>query len=413
MMKFLRFFLLTMVAMLAGTAMAEDIIWQEDFSTYEANAVPAGGDFSYVCVDGGSATKIYNEKLAGGTAPELLIGKKTGSFTVTIPLNGKTGTFTLSYMANYDRITVMPAQKTVTLGEKVQSGNNYTYSLTVEEGTESVILTFANENASNVRFDDAKLYQGTAKKNAGLTWGTASRTVKLEDENKQLPTLQNDNNLPVSFESNNTAVATVSDEGVIAVLAVGKATITATFEGNDEFEAQSVSVEINVTSDAPVEATKITIAEALEIINGLENGKTTTEVYEIEGYVISLDEEFNSEFGNYTFNMGSTADAEPANQIKVFRAKNADNAKFETDVLNVSDKVSVSGKLQKYVKDEVVTPEVTSARILKINEISTSGIETMKAQNRFEGAIYNLAGQRVKVAGKGLYIQNGKKFFVK
>jgi hypothetical protein len=34
-------------------------------------------------------------------------------------------------------------------------------------------------------------------------------------------------------------------------------------------------------------------------------------------------------------------------------------------------------------------------------------------QNRFSGAIYNLKGQRVQTMSRGLYIKDGKKFFVK
>lgn len=145
-----------------GNAMAEDVIWSEDFSSYAKDDVPAG------CVDGASATKIYNESLAGGTAPELLIGKKSdevagGSYTVTINLNGKSGEMFLQYKANYDRIQVTTTTAGVTIGEKEVSGKSYTYPLTVASGTSSMTLVFTNVYASNVRFDDAKVYQGTAK----------------------------------------------------------------------------------------------------------------------------------------------------------------------------------------------------------------------------------------------------------
>lgn len=47
------------------------------------------------------------------------------------------------------------------------------------------------------------------------------------------------------------------------------------------------------------------------------------------------------------------------------------------------------------------------------NKISVAtGIQNMKVQ-KTEGAIYNLAGQRVEKATKGIYIQDGKKFIVK
>ena len=78
MRKILRMFLVCFMTMFCGTVMAEDIIWQEDFSSYAANDKPSGGDYSYVCTDGGTTTKIYKEKLAGGTEPELLVSKGGG-----------------------------------------------------------------------------------------------------------------------------------------------------------------------------------------------------------------------------------------------------------------------------------------------------------------------------------------------
>lgn len=99
-------------------------------------------------------------------------------------------------------------------------------------------------------------------------------------------------------------------------------------------------------------------------------------------------------------------------ELTVFRAKNADNQKFVSDVLKVNDKVLVQGYLQKYVKDGNMTPELVSGIILTINDQST-GITTINATERFDGAIYNLRGQRITTPAKGLYIRNGKKFFMK
>ena len=43
----------------------------------------------------------------------------------------------------------------------------------------------------------------------------------------------------------------------------------------------------------------------------------------------------------------------------------------------------------------------------------TVGITTLKAEKSCDSAIYNLQGQRVEKAAKGIYIQNGKKYLVK
>lgn len=51
--------------------------------------------------------------------------------------------------------------------------------------------------------------------------------------------------------------------------------------------------------------------------------------------------------------------------------------------------------------------------LVSFDKNGSTNITNMKAQNRFKGAIYNLNGQRITTPAKGLYIRDGKKFFVK
>ena len=145
----------------------EYIIWQEDFSSYEADAVPVGGTYKYVCVDGAGPTKIYAEALAGGSAPELLINKydsKThpdpGSFSVTVPMNGKSGEMTLSFKRNNKSIAVTAIG--ATLGEMVRTGNTDEYPVMVAAGIKEVTFTFTAGSA-NVRLDDISLRQASGE----------------------------------------------------------------------------------------------------------------------------------------------------------------------------------------------------------------------------------------------------------
>ena len=548
--------MVALMAMMGMSAMAEDIIWQEDFTGFAADSVPTGGIYNYVCTNGSSTskTKIYDAQLAGGEAPELLIAKNGGSFMVSISLNGKSGNMTLVYKSNKSIMVEEITHKDPMVSEAIAIGNDYEREVIVPEGTNEIQLLFTNNNSSNARVDNFKLYQGTAKKPAGLSWGKASTTLTMGQEVTLV--LSNQNNLPVTYSSSVDSVATISPEGVITLVAAGKTVLSAAFAGNDEYEAQTVSIEVTVkegssgetnpdpqpgettgkgTLESPytvadilavvsaMEAGKvseqdyyikgtissikytfsaqygtatfnisddgskekeftcygvltlenkawvegniqievgdeviicgkvvnyngttpetsnknaytysingktkneggttpipaielITIERALEIINDLEDGGKTTTQYGIEGYVTSLVEEFNPQYGNYTFIMSSGATTRAAlGELTVFRAKNADNQKFVSDVLKVNDKVLVQGYLQKYVKDGNMTPELVSGIILTINDQST-GITTINATERFDGAIYNLRGQRITTPAKGLYIRNGKKFFMK
>ncbi len=158
------------------------------------------------------------------------------------------------------------------------------------------------------------------------------------------------------------------------------------------------------------EVKEVTVAKALEIINALESGKTTSEEYVITGIVTTIDE-ISTNYGNATFDIADNAG--DAAILKVFRAKDAEGQKItDENIVKVGDTVKVQGKLQKYVKNDVVTPEVASGcKILTVNGKST-GITSIKSDDA-DAPLFNLAGQRVDASYKGVVIKNGKKMLQK
>ena len=367
---------MSMFVLFAGQAMAEDIIWQEDFSgfTESIKVDPNGLNPNYTFTgttfkDDGSykgGTAFYDEALAGGTAPELLVAKGGGSFVAKVALNGKSGDMMLAFKSNRNlTVTVEGA----TLGEKENTGNDYLYPVTVAAGTSEITITFTNSLSQNGRMDNIKLYQGTAKKPAGLSWGKGSTTLTIGQE--VTLTLSNENNLPVTYTSSDETVATISSEGIITLIAAGKTTITAEFAGNDEYEAQSVSIEVTVKEEGgdtpdPGTVTDVTVAEALAVIDGLEDGKKTTNEYKVTGYVVEV-VEISTEHGNATFTMADAQGGSPV--LTYFRGKgfNGENI-TNAELVKVGDKVEVQGLLQKYSKDGVITPEVAQGgKIISIN----------------------------------------------
>ena len=399
--------LLSLMALFAVvvTASAKDVLWSEDFSSYAANDVPAGGTYNYVCVDGKSVTKIYNEKLASGESPELLISKNGGSFSVTIPMNGKSGEMTLRFKANKNTLAV--TSDDATIGEKSNSGNDYSIPVTVTAGKESVTIIFSNSTSSNIRFDNAELFIGDSKKAPGLSWGTASREVTIDSEDNLFPTLTNENNLPVTYSSDNTEVATIDAEGNITLVAAGTANITAEFAGNDEFEAGSVSYKLTVKAavDPTVDITNTPetaydVAKAIELIaagQGLE-----TKVY-VKGNITKIDE-VSTKFGNATFYIGDGAE-KTDNDLMIYRSYTLDNQKFtDENQIKVGDEVIMYGLLV----DFNGTKEMKTCYIYSLNGVTT-GISNIKAETINDGAVYNLAGQRMNKLSKGINIVNGKK----
>ena len=405
MIKTLRYSLLSLLVLVCGSVFAQkETLWAENFNSYAANDVPAGGDYGYACKDGESSTKVFIEAIAGGEAPELLISKKGGSFSVTIPMKGKSGEMTLNFKANR---TLSVTSDDATIGDKTNTGNDYTIPVTVAEGTASVTLKFDNTSSKNIRFDNAELFIGESKKAPGLSWGVASRDVTIGSEENNFPTLSNENNLAVTYSSDNTEVATIDAEGNITLVAAGTANITAEFAGNDEFEAGSVSYKLIVKA-APEPSVDITntpetaytVAKANDLITagqGLE-----TKVYVI-GTITKI-KEVSTSYGNATYWIGDGTEYS-ANDLEIYRGYYLEGENFTAeDQIKVGDKVIVYGMLVDYKG----TKEMTGSSIYSLNGVTT-GISNIKAETINDGAVYNVAGQRVNKLSKGINIVNGKK----
>ena len=397
---FLVSLLMTMGAMAQTT-----VLWSEDFSSYSANDVPTGGTYNYACV--GSGTKIYEETTAGGEAPEILVAKSSGSFSATIPMNGVSGEVNLQYKANRS-LTI--SAESATVGEISNTGNDYSCTLTVASGTTSVTITFGNSTSKNVRLDNIKFFTGTAKKAAGLSWGTASREVTIGSDSNSFPTLSNDNNLSVTYTSSDPSVATIASDGTVTLVAAGKTNITASFAGNDEYEAGEVTYALTVKEASTVDIsntpeTAYSVAKAIELITANEG--LDTKVY-VKGKIASITE-VSTKYGNATYTISD--DGETTTTITVYRGYYIGSEKFTAeDQIKVGDEVIVYGKLVLYNS----TNEINSGSSIYSINGSTTGISKVTADSADADApVYNLAGQRVGKNAKGVLIKNGKKYVVK
>ena len=126
---------------------------------------------------------------------------------------------------------------------------------------------------------------------------------------------------------------------------------------------------------------EINVAKALEIINGLADGATTSEQYKVTGYIVGTpDFQRNTEnvlYGNVNFDIADAQNGSPL--LTVFRAKDFENANFTeetTSRIKDGDKVVVQGQLQKYVSGENVTPEIKNGWLISVESGSTPVEET-------------------------------------
>ena len=407
--KILRFSMMAVLALVANIGFAQTtILWQEDFSSYKANDVPNGGTYNYACE--GSGTKVYKENLAGGDVPELLV-KKKGSFSATVALNGVSGQLTLTYKAKNNTKTTV---ENATAGDLVKTGNDVSLPITVAAGTASITIKFDNTSTGkgqNGRLDNIKLFQGVGKKAPGLSWGTATRTVTIGAEDNKFPTLTNTYNLAVKYSSDDPDVAAIdATTGEITLVMAGKANITAEFEGNDEYEAAKVSYELTVKAASTVNIkntpeTAYTVAKALELINAGEGLEAN--VY-VKGQITNIQDVDTGDFGNATYTISD--DATAANALLIYRGYYYDKGKFTSkDQIKVGDVVVVYGKLVKFYEKFEMN---SGNHIYSINGV-VSGVDNITVDKNVDAPAYNVAGQRVNDAYKGIVVKNGKKYLNK
>lgn len=135
-------------------------------------------------------------------------------------------------------------------------------------------VTFVASGAQVRATEIVITYKEDSRAESGLAWNPADDIEITVGETFTAPTLLNPNNIAASeitIASNNTDLATVT-AGVVSLVAnaTGEATITATFNGNDDYKPATVSYKItvsepNVTFDATVD---VAAASELSITKG-------------------------------------------------------------------------------------------------------------------------------------------------
>ena len=162
---------------------------------------------------------------------------------------------------------------------------------------------------------------------------------------------------------------------------------------------------------------EINVAKALEIIAALADGAKTDAEYQVKGFVVGTPDFQRKNDGTLYGNVNLTIADEKggATTLTIFRGKSYENAAFTEETISLfkeNDEVVFQGKLQKYVKNDVITPELVSGWLISVTSDPT-GISTIQDVQVTNDAVYNLAGQKVDANYKGVVIKNGKKLFQK
>lgn len=161
----------------------------------------------------------------------------------------------------------------------------------------------------------------------------------------------------------------------------------------------------NIVDISNTPETAYTVAKAKEMIDA---GKgLSTEVY-VKGSVTSVGQ-YNDTYKSLTYNISD--DGETTNELKVYSGKYLEGADFTSaDQIKVGDKVIVKGLLKKYNSTYEIDK---NNKIHSLNGVTT-GISNITTDATLENApAFNLAGQKVGKAYKGVVIKAGKKFVQK
>lgn len=119
---------------------------------------------------------------------------------------------------------------------------------------------------------------------------------------------------------------------------------------------------VNLFADEQI----LTVQEALTAIDALEDGAKTTDSVYVCGTVASFTTYAKSADNKYVFSDGFTYTI-MLGDLTCYATYKAKNIPFETETeITVGDSIIVYGKLQKYVKNEVVTPEMVYGRLERI-----------------------------------------------
>ena len=179
----------------------------------------------------------------------------------------------------------------------------------------------------------------------------------------------------------------------------------------DDFSLTTTDGGIDGTVAPPADITNTpetayTVAKAFELI---EAGQGLNANVYVKGKISSIKEVETTQHFNATYNISDNGTTE-GQQLVVFRGKYLGGANFtEEEQINIGDEVIVYGKLVNYNG----TYEVNSNnQIYSINGV-TAGVQNITVEQNVNAPAFNLAGQRVNAAYKGIVVKNGKKFINK
>lgn len=285
------------------------------------------------------------------------------------------------------------------------------------------------------------------------------------------PALFNPNSIDVVWSSSDTDVATVDADGIVTIIGAGSVTITASFEGNENYLAHQESYEIEVVDAVPddydriefmfmeaemeqISTSEIVTRDGYIILvptdtayNWFINAKGALEYHRLFFYVDKFADrpDYITILGTY-FNISGNVNSVTLRQM---RLQGADDTDYTVSVVTSKGTVlgskvvsgvnyrseygkslTISCDTSKVLSDEMLFVEIVPDKAVEQDACIVSGATivykgTLEAIDLTDGIqqikvtsddqIYDILGRRLKEipTEKGLYIINGKKVLLK
>ena len=180
----------------------------------------------------------------------------------------------------------------------------------------------------------------------------------------------------------------------------------------DDFSLTTTDGGIDGTVAPPADITNTpetayTVAKAFELIEAGEG--LNAKVY-VKGKISAITEVETEKFFNATYNISDNGTTE-GQQLIVFHGKYIGGANFVSkDQINIGDEVIVYGQLVNFNGKYEIN---SNNQIYSINGATSAGVKNITVDKNVDAPAYNVAGQRVNDAYKGIVVKNGKKYLNK
>ena len=369
--KILRYSFVVLLTMIFGSAWAEEVTMKYT-GTATSNLLADGSNEAATVGLDASAWSVVADKGAATNAPGLnkagdirLYYNAGGSNTIEVKslTNATIKKIAISFTdAQYSNVSVTVNGNAVTGTDGVFEINNPSFVLgngntsNVQVRISQIVISYEGGAPIDVLAPKFSVSSGTyyTPQTVALSCETEGAKILYTIPAGQDPVYVDDSNYTGVFYDGNPL--TISQTTTIKAMAVKNG------------KTSSISTAVYTIKQLE----EVNVAKAVEIINALENGKTTEDVYQVKGIIVGTPDfqrdKDNKLYGNVNFTMsdgdGSTA------LLTVFRAKDLENKNFTEETINrikEGDKVVVQGNLQKYVAaDNVVTPEIKNCFLVSV-----------------------------------------------